>query len=113
MRIEEENINGILAVRVMDNRIDASSAASFKGRMADIVARGDRLLILNLAAVEFIDSTGLGAIVSALKAVGQGGELVITNPQETVMSLLRLTRMNRVFRIYASEQEALGALADR
>jgi hypothetical protein len=51
MRIEEENINGILAVRVMDNRIDASSAASFKGRMADIVARGDRLLILNLAAV--------------------------------------------------------------
>ena len=107
MRFEEEKIGKILVVRVMDKRIDASSAPSFKGRMTDIINTGERHLVLNLADVEFIDSTGLGAIVSSLKAIGQEGDLVISNLQETTMSLFRLTRMNRVFQNFPSEADAV------
>ncbi len=110
MRFEEEKVGSILIVRVKDKRIDASSSASFKEKIAEVINRGERHLVINLADVEFIDSTGLGAIVSSLKAIGQEGDLVISNLQETTMSLFRLTRMNRVFQNFPSETEAVRAM---
>jgi len=110
MRIGEEKHGPALVVRVMDKRIDASSAASFKERMANLIDAGQRHLILNLSDVEFIDSTGLGAIVSLLKTIGEDGVLLIAHPQETVQSFFRLTRMNLVFQVFPSEEEALRSL---
>jgi anti-sigma B factor antagonist len=111
MRIEEVKIESVLVVKPMDKRIDASSAAAFKSKMADWIQGGERRIVLNLSEVEFIDSTGLGAIVSSLKAMGGEGDLVICNPRETVMSLFRLTRMNRVFQILSSGEEAVAILS--
>jgi anti-sigma B factor antagonist len=61
--------------------------------------------------VDFIDSSGLGAIVSALKTIGRNGDLVLCGIKETVMSLFRLTRMDRVFRIFTDQGEATAALS--
>lgn len=111
MRIDEVKVGAVLVVKPMDKRIDASSAAAFKSKMVDWIQGGERLIVLNLSEVDFIDSTGLGAIVSSLKAMGGEGDLVICNPGETVMRLFRLTRMNRVFQILPSEEEAVASLS--
>jgi len=111
MRIEESRIGEVLVVKPMDRRIDASSAAAFKALLNDRIQGGQQRIVLNLSEVDFIDSTGLGAIVSSLKRMGEFGDLVISNPRETVMSLFRLTRMNRVFNILPSEEEALASLS--
>jgi len=111
MRIEESRIGEVLVVKPMDRRIDASSAAAFKALLNDRIQGGQQRIVLNLSEVDFIDSTGLGAIVSSLKSMGEFGDLVISNPRETVMSLFRLTRMNRVFQILPSEEEALASLS--
>lgn len=111
MRIDEVRIGAVLVVKPMDKRIDASSASAFKAKIAAWIQGGERRIVLNLAEVEFIDSSGLGAIVSSLKAMGGEGDLVICNPRETVMSLFRLTRMNRVFQILPSEEEAVASLS--
>ncbi len=111
MRIEESRIGDVLVVKPMDRRIDASSAAAFKALLNDRIRGGQQRIVLNLSEVDFIDSTGLGAIVSSLKSMGEFGDLVISNPRETVMSLFRLTRMNRVFNILPSEEEALASLS--
>ena len=111
MRIEESRIGEVLVVKPMDRRIDASSAAAFKALLNDRIQGGQQRIVLNLSEVDFIDSTGLGAIVSSLKSMGEFGDLVISNPRETVMSLFRLTRMNRVFNILPSEEEALASLS--
>ena len=113
MQIEEQRRGNILVVKPLDKRIDASSATDFKGRMLDWIQAGNARILLNLSEVDFIDSSGLGAIVSSLKAIGEDGDLVICGVRETVMSLFRLTRMNRVFQIFASEQEALQEMATR
>jgi anti-sigma B factor antagonist len=113
MQIEDKRMGNILVVRPLDARIDASSAPDFKGRMLDWIQEGNASILLDLSEVDFIDSSGLGAIVSSLKAVGHEGDLVICGVRETVMSLFRLTRMNRVFQIFASEQEALREMAGR
>jgi anti-sigma B factor antagonist len=107
MQIEDRLIGSILVVKPLDRRIDASSAGDFKGRMLDWIRQGNARILLDLSAVDFIDSSGLGAIISSLKAIGDGGDLVICGVRETVMSIFRLARMNRVFQILASEQEAL------
>lgn len=111
MEIENRKIENILVVQPMEKRIDASVSTEFKGRMVDWINAGSRKIILDLSYVDFIDSSGLGAIVSSLKTIGNDGDLVICGIKETVMGLFRLTRMNRVFQIFPSQPEAIKALS--
>ncbi|HOK06594.1 MAG TPA: STAS domain-containing protein [Syntrophales bacterium] len=111
MRMEEVKIGNVTVVKPMERRLDAATAVSFKSRMADLINAGERLIVLDLTEVEFVDSTGLGAIVSSLKSLGPEGDLVIAGVGDMVMNLFRLTRMNRVFRIFPTAREAVGALA--
>lgn len=111
MQVQDKKVEDILVVQPLEKRIDASVATEFKGKMVDWINAGNTRIVLDLSNVDFIDSSGLGAIVSSLKTIGNNGDLVISGIKETVMNLFRLTRMNRVFQIFSSEQEAIQALS--
>lgn len=111
MRLEIENKGKVCVARVLESRMDAKVAPEFKQALADLVAQGQRLFVLDIAEVEFIDSSGLGAIISTLKLIGQDGDMVISGASDAVLKLFRLTRMDRVFRIFDNEQAAVAALA--
>jgi anti-sigma B factor antagonist len=111
MEIDEKKVGDVLVVLPREKRIDASVSTGFKGRMVDWINQGNRRIVLDLSQVDFIDSSGLGAIVSSLKTLGTEGDLVICGIRETVMGLFKITRMNRVFQIFADESEAIKALA--
>ena len=111
MQIENKKADQVLVVIPVEKRIDASSAVDFKGKMIDWINEGNYRIALDLSHVDFIDSSGLGAIVSSLKALGNQGDLVICCVHEMVMSLFKLTRMDRVFKIYSTQEEAIKALA--
>jgi anti-sigma B factor antagonist len=111
MQISDKKIGEILVIKPLEKRIDASIATDFKGRMMDWINAGNKRILLDLAEVEFVDSSGLGSIVSSLKTMGSEGDLAICGIKETVMNLFRLTRMNRVFQIFSSEDEALKILS--
>jgi len=110
MEIEGRKAGDILVVVPLEKRIDASVATEFKGKMVDWINQGNGRIILDLSHVDFIDSSGLGAIVSSLKTIGNNGDLVICGITDTVMGLFRLTRMNRVFQIFPGQPEATEAL---
>ncbi len=110
MQLEGKNIGEILMVKSLGKRIDASSAAEFKGKMVDWINSGHYRIALDLSEVDFIDSSGLGAIVSSLKTIGDRGDMVLFGLRDSVMSLFRLTRLTRVFQIFPSEEEAFKAL---
>ncbi len=110
MQIEHKTVNGILVVIPLEKRIDASSATDFKQKLIDWISQGHRRILLDLSRVDFVDSSGLGAIVSGLKTIGTNGDMVICGIRDTVMSLFQLTRMNRVFQIFPSQDEAVQAL---
>ena len=99
--------------RVLESRLDASSAPALKKRISTLISSGHRRIALDLSAVEFIDSSGLSAIVSALRLIPGGGELVLIGLRSTVLSMFKLTRLDRVFRIFDVPTEALAALAAR
>ena len=66
--------------------------------------------MLDLGQVEFIDSSGLGVVVSVLKRLGPSGNLAIANANSAVRRLFSLTRMDRVFTLYDSPQAAVTNL---
>ena len=110
MQIEDKIINDILVVTPLDKRLDAYSAVDFKGKMVDWINRGHRRIVLDLSLVDFVDSSGLGTIVSCLKTLGEGGDLVISGIKDAVLSLFQLTRMNRVFQIFPTPYAAIKGL---
>lgn len=112
MRIEERTEADVLVLSVKDARLDARTAPDLKGRLVGYVGQGFDWIVLDLSDVEFVDSSALGAIVSGLKALGRKGDLVIAGAREPVMALFKLTRMDKVFRLFpttAEAQQALGA----
>jgi anti-sigma B factor antagonist len=111
MIFEDKFLEGILVVKPLDKRIDASSATNFKEQIVGWINEGNNHIVLDLSNVDFIDSSGLVAIVSVLKTINSRGDLIICGMKEAVMNLFRLTRMNRVFQIFSSEEEAVNALS--
>lgn len=100
-----------VAVIVPDaTRLDASVAPAFKQAVLQVVEAGDTRVVLDLAGVAFLDSSGLGAMVSILKAIGTRGSMAVCNPQPAVLGLFKLTRMDKVFPIAASRDEAVTRL---
>jgi anti-sigma B factor antagonist len=99
--------DGVIVVDLLTNRLDASMASNFRNKLMEIIKDGNKLIILNLTNVEFVDSSGLGSIVSGLKTLGQEGDLILCCIDERIMSMFRLTRMDRVFKIFKTEREAI------
>ncbi|MEE9253288.1 MAG: STAS domain-containing protein [Thermodesulfobacteriota bacterium] len=73
MLLETRNYAGYLIVKVMAERLDAKNAVEFKEQISDIISEGNERILLNLEGVEFVDSSGLGAIVTCLKKLGGKG----------------------------------------
>jgi anti-sigma B factor antagonist len=110
MDIVEEKQEGVVVLKVAEDRIDAACAAAFRDAVAAVIARGEGRLVIDLAAVTFMDSTGLGALVATLKTAG-GGRIALCGVRDSVATLFKLTRMDKVFRIFPTRPAAAAALA--
>ncbi len=102
---------GVAVVTPNIKRLDASVAPAFKQEVVALVQGGDTRLVLDLAGIEFLDSSGLGAMVSILKALGGTGAVAVCNVRGAVLGLFKLTRMDKVFTIVANREDAVARLA--
>jgi anti-sigma B factor antagonist len=109
MAISVATHGDILVARVQDHRIDAAGAVAFKDEMVALKIHPQQRVILDLEAVEFLDSSGLGAVVAVMKAYGGEKSLELAALSPIVEKVLRLTRMDQVFRIHGSADQALAA----
>jgi anti-sigma B factor antagonist len=97
------------AVVRLSGRLDLLSAGAVKERLASAVAGGHPRLVVDLGAVPFVDSSGLGALIGGLKAARlAGGDLRLARPAEQAAMILELTNLSRVLRAYATVEEALA-----
>lgn len=97
-------------VSVQDSRIDAAVAIEFKDAMRVQTENGPDLIVLDLSNVDFIDSSGLGAIVAAMKNMGTDRRLALAGLTPTVARVFSLTRMDSVFSVFPTLQDALAEL---
>lgn len=101
----------ILVVQVEEKRIDASKAPIFKDEMTRCIEGGQNQIVLDLSQVDFIDSSGLGALVSCLKRLGPRGSLAVAGATGAVSRLFTLTRMDRVFALHPNVEAAVEQLS--
>jgi anti-sigma B factor antagonist len=106
--IDIEHAGGVAVVVPRVRRLDAGVASEFRAQVVQQVQAGERRLLVDLGQVEFLDSSGLGALVSILKALGSQGALAVCGAGSSVRSLFKLTRMDRVFTIYEDRHAALA-----
>ena len=88
-------------------RLNMVAAPKLRELITDIVGGGDTRIVVDLSSTEFIDSSGLGALISGLKTARQaGGDLRIAAPTAQVETVLSLTNLNRVLKTYTSADVA-------
>lgn len=91
-------------------RIDLFSAPEARRTLNDLINAGHTRLVINLAETSFIDSSGLGILISVLKAVRRvHGDLRIAAPNTQAQTVLELTTLDRVLRPYATVEKALAS----
>lgn len=97
------------AVISIGGRLTASSAPLLRAEIHSLVGAGSNRIVVDLEAAEFVDSSGLGALVGGLKSARQaGGDLRIAAVPANVQTVLRLTNLDRVLHIHPTVSEALG-----
>lgn len=93
----------------LEGRLDAQVADETRAALEALAPEGTARLVIDLSAVPFVDSSGLGALVAVLKAVRRrGGELRLAAPSEQARKLLKLTTLERVLPIADAQDTALG-----
>ncbi len=111
MNLEASERNGAHVLKVAEDRIDAASAVQFKDTVRELVGDGTGRVILDLSQVQFLDSSGLGAVVATMKFLGADRRLELAALTPTVEKVLKLTRMDSVFVIHPSVDTALGPVS--
>ncbi|RMH41719.1 MAG: anti-sigma factor antagonist [Alphaproteobacteria bacterium] len=110
MDIEKREEGDVIIVTVGEPRVDAAIAIDFKDWFLPLATAPQETVVIDMAKVEFLDSSGLGAIVAVLKALTPSGKSVaLAGLSETVAKVFRLTRMDRVFTIFEDVGAALNA----
>jgi anti-anti-sigma factor len=101
---------GTVTVVAPQGDVDMAVADDLRRRLTDLVDRGQVRIVLDLAAVMYIDSSGLGALVAAMKhARAAGGDIKVCALETDVRSLFEMTRLNTVLAVHATRQEAVAA----
>ena len=111
MQLQTQTRHRLLSVLVMEDRIDAACAIQFKERMRDLTQTADGRVVLDLARVMFLDSSGLGAIVAVKKLLAPDRVLELSSLTPTVEKVFRLTRMDTIFTIHPSHEVAVSHAA--
>ncbi len=109
MDIPVDRIDGVTIAAVPVEELDASNSGEFKRDIAPVLEKNLKL-VLDLGQLRFVDSSGLGAMLSCLRQLSaKSGDLKLCGMSKQVRALFELVRMHRIFDIYNSKDEAVRA----
>jgi anti-anti-sigma factor len=107
MEIQITKDKDVLVVKVK-GRIDAVTAPEFEKQIADLMAAGEKMILLNFAGLDYISSAGLRSIlITAKQLKAKEGKLMFAELQSSVKDVFKISGFGSLFKIYDSEAEAL------
>lgn len=110
MKLTSSVVDKILIIKIEEEYLDIKNAVEFKNQVNELINKKTEKILFNFSKINFIDSTGLGSIVTIIKILGSKGSIAICNISDTVKEIFWMTRMDKVFLLYNNEEEALEAL---
>jgi anti-sigma B factor antagonist len=110
LEIEQREREGVTILELKGRITMGSEASALRERATALAASGVRKIVLNMAGVDYIDSTGLGAlVVCAISLRKAGGATKLVNVNRRNIELLVMTKLATVFEIFADEQDAVNS----
>ncbi len=110
LEIEPRDREGITILELKGRITMGDEVSSFRQKIRDLAKTADSKVILNMQHVDYIDSTGLGAIVMGSSAVrGAGGTIKLVNLNRRNVELLVSTKLATIFEIFNDEQDAVNS----
>jgi anti-sigma B factor antagonist len=109
MEVPRKKWESVLVITAPWEKLDMSTTADFKDAMTQAIA-GETSVVLEMGNVQFVDSSGLGALLSLLRELsGRGGDLKLSEVQKRVRAMFELVRMHRILTVYETTAEAVAA----
>jgi len=109
MKIKTRQVDGITIMDCSGRITLGEGSVQLRDAVRDLLGKGSKQILLNLGDVTYIDSSGIGELVSAFTTVrNQGGDLKLLNLTKKVHDLLQITKLYTVFDIYSDERTALA-----
>jgi anti-sigma B factor antagonist len=108
--IQEHDREGIAILELKGRIVVGPEASALREKVAALTAEGKNNLVLNMAQVDFVDSTGLGALVICATSLRKsGGNIKLVNLNRRNIELLVMTKLATVFEIFTDEQDAVSS----
>ena len=112
MKLSSRKVRDIVILDIEGKILLGEGDAEIKQAIDDLLGRGEKNVVLNLAKVPYIDSAGLGEIIRSFTAMRKsGGNLKLLSPNQRLIDLLSITKLVNVFDWYGDEASALASFA--
>jgi anti-sigma B factor antagonist len=110
MKIETRTVGDVHILDCSGKITLGEGTMAVRNTVRDVLKNGGKKIILNLADVNYIDSSGIGELVSSYTTVtNQGGKLKLLSLTKKIQELLAITKLLTVFSVYDSEQQAISS----
>lgn len=112
VKMNNRQVGDVTVVDVSGRITLGEGSSELRDALRDLVAKGNKKILLNLGDVSYIDSSGIGELVSGFTSVSnQGGNLKLLNLTKRVKDLLQITKLYTVFEVHDDEAAAVRSFA--
>jgi anti-sigma B factor antagonist len=112
VKMTNRQVGDVTVVDVSGRITLGEGSSELRDALRDLVAKGNKKILLNLGDVSYIDSSGIGELVSGFTSVSnQGGQLKLLNLTKRVKDLLQITKLYTVFEVHDDEAGAIRSFA--
>lgn len=110
LKLTSRNVNGITVIEASGRIVLGEETNQLREQVKQVLASGAKRIVINLAQVDFIDSSGLGALVGLYStANAQGAKIRLSNISKRFHELLQITKLLTVFEVYENESAAVSS----
>jgi len=107
LKLSAKPINELTSLIQLEGEVDVYTAPQLKQQIISLLDGGARHVIVNLSGVDYLDSTALGVLIGGLKRLRErDGNLELICPNPRIKRIFEITGLDRIFNIYATEEES-------
>lgn len=113
MRIEPRERDGVVILDLRGKLMGGPDADAFKNTIQKLLEKGDKRVIVNLHNIDWINSTGVGILISAYATMRRSsGDLKLLHVSDKIRSILYVTKLNLIFKCFDDEDEAVSSFTE-
>jgi anti-sigma B factor antagonist len=112
VKLTARHVGDVIVIDAAGRITLGEGASAFRDMLRDLAAKGDKKILLNLAEVSYIDSSGIGEMVSGFTTLtNHGGQLKLMGLSKRIKDLLQITKLYTVFEVFDDEADGIRSFA--